>query len=205
MLNGHGFTSRIGALRFVLRCTHSITDHNARRNGRDPIFIMGTDKHGDLDKAVRIGGDSSLHAHMYQGLRITIQDPSTMPPHVQQDIDYLVYACVECAIILDVPRCGPAWLTESGDCGAANASFAINSPVYNKGACLRCCASKADWIDAEKLVLVRKRNFFYQCYSNHAVPEEALAKLIAHLQTLAGKGGNVPGFVILYAPCNQEP
>ena len=189
IFDGHGFTSRIGALRFVLRCTHSITDHNTRRCGRDPIFIMGTDKHGDLEKAVHIGGDSSLHARMYLGLNITVQDPSTMPPHVQQDVDYLVYACVACAIVLDVPRWGPADLTESGDCGAANASFAINSPVYIKGACLRCCAPKTDWIDALKLALVRKRNFFYQCYSNHVVPGEALAKLIAHLKTLEGKAG----------------
>ena len=71
IFDGHGWTSKSGAVRFVLRSPHTLRDHNATRNARDPIFFIGDDKHAFLEKAVRIGGAASLHAHMMAGLQVT--------------------------------------------------------------------------------------------------------------------------------------
>ena len=94
IFDGHGFLSRSGAVRFTLRSPHTIKDHNATRNARDPIFFIGTDKHLYLEKAVQIGGEDSLSAHMYAGVIVTETDPAEMPAHVQSDKDYLPLACI---------------------------------------------------------------------------------------------------------------
>ena len=70
--DGHGFTGRIGAVRFVLRCPQTDHNHNIRRNGRDPIFLLGTDKHHDLELAVAIGDEHSMKAHFFKGLCVTV-------------------------------------------------------------------------------------------------------------------------------------
>ena len=51
-----------------MRAHTHITSH---RYARDAIFYMGNDKHAFLEKAVKIGGESSLHARMYEGLEVT--------------------------------------------------------------------------------------------------------------------------------------
>jgi hypothetical protein len=94
IFDGHGFLSRSGAVRFSVRSPHTIKDHNATRNARDPIFFIGTDKHLYLEKAVQIGGEDSLSAHMYAGVIVTETDPAEMPAHVQSDKDYLPLACI---------------------------------------------------------------------------------------------------------------
>ena len=44
IFDGHGWSSRCGAVRFTLRCVHTVEDHNATRNANDPIFALGQDK-----------------------------------------------------------------------------------------------------------------------------------------------------------------
>ena len=183
IFDGHGFISRCGAVRFLVRSPHTIRDHNIRRNARDPIFFMGEDKHHHLEKAIEIGGDHSMKSHFYNGLHVSVRKPSEMPLHVQADKDYLPFACVKCEIILNVPGAGHCRLTQSGDCAAAHAAFAINSPVNRRGACLYCTAPKKDWINAEVIEKERTRNFVYQVYANHRVlPEQALRKVVDELR-----------------------
>ena len=71
-------------MRFVLRTPHTIKDHNSTRNGRDPIFFIGTDKHAYLEKAVRIGGNDSLHFAMNEGMRVTEIDDDDLPDHLRE-------------------------------------------------------------------------------------------------------------------------
>ena len=61
-------------------------------------------------------------------------------------------------------------LTQSGDCAAAHAGGAIDSPVNRKGCCFRCLLRKPDWIVAGKCATACKRNFVYQCVANHINP-----------------------------------
>jgi len=53
-----------------MRAHTQITSHT-HRYARDAIFYMGHDKHAFLEKAVKIGGESSLHTKMYDGLEVT--------------------------------------------------------------------------------------------------------------------------------------
>jgi hypothetical protein len=95
IFDGHGWTSGKGAVRFVLRSPHTLRDHNATRNARDPIFFIGDDKHQYLEMAVQIGGEDSLRAHAYAGLRVTEKRADEMPEHVQSDELFLPLACIE--------------------------------------------------------------------------------------------------------------
>ena len=93
IFDGHGFLSRSGAV----RSPHSIRDHNATRYARDPLFFIGTNKHQYLEKAVQIGGEDSLSAHMYAGLRVTERKPEDLPAHVRAAAHFLAAARIECA------------------------------------------------------------------------------------------------------------
>ena len=53
-------------------------------------------------------------------------------------------------------------VTGSGDCAAAHAGGAIDSPVARYGCCFRCTLGKADWINWKKCKGARRRNFVYQ-------------------------------------------
>jgi hypothetical protein len=99
IFDGHGWNSRTGAVRFVLRCTQTKRDHNSTRNARDPIFFLGDDKHLFLEKAMSIGEAEgvSMSQRMYAGLRITEWPASEMPAHVQADVDFLPLACISYA------------------------------------------------------------------------------------------------------------
>ena len=59
IFDGHGWTSKSGAVRFVLRCTQTTKDHNSDRNARTPIFIVGDDtavrRNGSCHKALGNG------------------------------------------------------------------------------------------------------------------------------------------------------
>ena len=104
IFDGHGWSSRTGAVRFVLRCTQTEHDHNATRNARNPIFALGTDKHEWLEKCMRIGEKQgplatvSMHQRLYDGLVVTERRPADMPAHVRADKDFLPLACIQCVV-----------------------------------------------------------------------------------------------------------
>lgn len=97
IFDGHGWNSRTGAVRFVLRCTQTLRDHNATRNARTPIFALGSDKHAHLEKMMAIGGERSMHSLLYGGLKVTEHPAASMPQHVQDDELFLPLACIGCA------------------------------------------------------------------------------------------------------------
>lgn len=78
-----GFFARTHTM-YVHMCTYTqITPH---RYARDVIFYMGEDKHAFLEKAVKIGGDSSLHARMHDGLAVTqVPDEEMRPCELAHD------------------------------------------------------------------------------------------------------------------------
>ena len=80
-------SSRCGAVRFVLRCVDTCGDHNATCNARDPCFFLGTDKHASLWRAMGVGDadgpDRSMRSAMYEGLRVTQVEASSLPEHVR--------------------------------------------------------------------------------------------------------------------------
>eukprot|EP00966_Prymnesium_polylepis_P325148 7381131-Prymnesium_polylepis.1 len=88
---------------------------------------------------------------------------------------------IRCDIELDVPTKMPAHpplafeftrvrCTGTGDCAAAHAGGAIDTPVNRKGCCFRCTLEKADWINEDKCKNARRRNFVYQARPpTHAV------------------------------------
>lgn len=96
IFDGHGWTSRSGATRFLVRTPHTKFDHNSGRYGRDVIFYMGHDKHAFLEKAIRIGGEDSLHSRMYDGLKVDTIKEEEMPEcereHAAADLFSLRYA-----------------------------------------------------------------------------------------------------------------
>ena len=76
---------------------------------------------------------------------------------------------------LQLPGCVPGTsdcvaLTGSGDCAAAHAGWALETPVWHIGCCFRCTAPKKDWINAEMIAQAWKRNFVYQMIANHVYP-----------------------------------
>ena len=257
IFDGHGWNSRVGACRFVLRCTHTMRDHNATRNARNPIFALGSDKHAHLMRMMEIGGDDSMMARLYGGLVVKERALEDMPAHIQAQPLFCALAMIECAthamvigalacvsrflpvcivfratvdfsyssvvgacgfeplthqldvrchpcsnrysktfyhspfpktlrcdieIEIPVPPAGPAnhggaafdgWarpqrarVTGSGDCAAAHAGGAMDSPVNRTGCCFRCLEPKKNWIDTEKCDLANKRGFVYQVHSN---------------------------------------
>jgi hypothetical protein len=99
IFDGHGWTSRSGAVRFVLRCTDTERDHNATRNARNPIFALGSDKHAHLERMLAIAEEKgiSMSQRLYSGLKVTERQPTDMPAHVQSDELFLPLACIECA------------------------------------------------------------------------------------------------------------
>ena len=54
IFDGHGWSSRCGAVRFTLRCVHTIEGHNDTRNARDPMFALGTDKCADIARMIKV-------------------------------------------------------------------------------------------------------------------------------------------------------
>ena len=113
IFDGHGWNSRTGAVRFVLRCTQTEHDHNATRNARNPVFALGSDKHEWLEKLMRIGEEGrlpceqivSMRARMYNGLVVTERQEADMPAHVRADPDFLPLAMIECASDLASHAC----------------------------------------------------------------------------------------------------
>ena len=87
IFDGHGWCSRAGAVRFVLRCPQTRRDHNATHNARNPIFALGSDKHAHLTAMMKIGGDDSMWARLYSGLVVTEKKKEELPAHVQADED----------------------------------------------------------------------------------------------------------------------
>ena len=233
IFDGHGWTSRTGAVRFVLRCPQTLRDHNATRNARNPIFALGSDKHAHLERMLAIGEEKgiSMSQRLYSGLKVTERQPTEMPAHVQADELFLPLAMIQCArpahfmwmpcpvgvscrvgsgralavgmlffrirvenlfrlgrstpaqlpparsvrcdIELEVPTKIPAHpplafeftrvrCTGTGDCAAAHAGGAIDTPVNRKGCCFRCTLEKTDWINEDKCKHARRRNFVYQ-------------------------------------------
>ena len=66
-------------------------------------------------------------------------------------------------------------VTGSGDCAAANAGWAIDSPVCGHGACFRCTGGKGIWLDEGELKRSAvPRNFVLQCVTNHRNPFKLL-------------------------------
>ena len=53
------------------------------------VFFIGTDKHAYLEKAVAIGGDESLRARAYEGLKVTeipeADRAELLPTHVTEN------------------------------------------------------------------------------------------------------------------------
>jgi len=96
--DGHGFLSSGGAVRFTLRSPHTQRGHNATGNALDPIFFIGTDKHAYLEKAVAIGGDDSLRARAYEGLKVTEipedKRAELLPTHVAENEDLAPLLCI---------------------------------------------------------------------------------------------------------------
>ena len=144
IFDGHGWSSKSGAVRFVLRSPHTIRDHNATRNSRDPIFYIGCDKHASLEKAVRIGGLESLWAYFMAGTTITELDVADLPAHVQEDTDFAELACIEC-----VP---PPTLHRGGDCAAAHVACALPAPEPRYTQCILCTLPKTEWSCGEDTV-----------------------------------------------------
>ena len=83
----------------MLRCPQTLCDHNATHNARNPIFVLGSDKHAHLTAIMKIGGDNSLWARLYGGLMVTEKKKKELPAHVQADQDYWPAACFECAAL----------------------------------------------------------------------------------------------------------
>jgi hypothetical protein len=96
--DGHGFLSSGGAVRFTLRSPHTKHGHNATGNALDPIFFIGTDKHAYLEKAVAIGGDDSLRARAYEGLKVTEipedRRAELLPTHVAENEELAPLLCI---------------------------------------------------------------------------------------------------------------
>jgi ribosomal protein S18 acetylase RimI-like enzyme len=65
-------------------------------------------------------------------------------------------------------------LTQTGDCAAAHAGGAIETPVWRhkkqNGCCFRCTLGKDKWSDITACAKARRRNFVYQCAANHVNP-----------------------------------
>ena len=103
IFDGHGWHSRAGAVRFVLRCPQTRLDHNATRNARTPIFALGSDKWAHLVRMMKIGGENSMWVKLHEGLVVTEVKKEELPAHVQADEDYWPAACLKCAA--RIPDC----------------------------------------------------------------------------------------------------
>ena len=88
IVDGLGWTSRSGCVRELLRTPQTKRDHNATRYGRDRAFSVGDDKHGGVEALVKIGGEASLEAAAYRGLRVTETALEALPEHVRADEHY---------------------------------------------------------------------------------------------------------------------
>ena len=66
MFDAHGWTSRAGLTRFVLRTPDTLRNHNNPMFGQEPIVFLGKDKTPALRLATKIGGDNSLHSVVWR-------------------------------------------------------------------------------------------------------------------------------------------
>ena len=135
---------------------------------------------------VKLGGDESLDARAYRGLKITAKDPAFIAqlpekllPAGQSDNSAAGRSLrellgIRCDVHLNLNEGDEddalvVWLMQGGDLAAFHAAFALASPVdrVSGGCCARCNLTKPKWTDAEACARAWRRTFAYQCVANH--------------------------------------
>ena len=155
-----------------------------------PLWRKSRDRDRNLLHArisqAKLGGDKSLDALAYRGLKINAKDPgfidqlpAKLLPADQPDDSpagesLKELLCIRCDVEIDVNEGdeGDAlvvWLMQGGDLAAMHAANALTSPVdqVSGGCCARCNKGKKDWTNAEACAGAWRRTFAYQCVANH--------------------------------------
>ena len=136
-----------------------------------------------------MGGDKSLDALAYKGLKITANDPgftaqlpAKLLPADQPDDSPAGKSLrellrIRCDVEIDLnagnegDECDAlvVQLMQGGDLAAMHAAYALASPIdqVSGGCCARCNLGKGDWTDAEACARAWRRTFAYQCVANH--------------------------------------
>ena len=137
----------------------------------------------------KLGGDKSLDALAYKGLKITANDPgftaqlpAKLLPAGQSDDSpagksLRELLTIRCDVEIDLnagnegDECDAlvVRLMQGGDLAAMHAAYALASPIdqVSGGCCARCNLGKGVWTDAEACARAWLRTFAYQCVANH--------------------------------------
>ena len=132
---------------------------------------------------VKLGGEQSIDARAYEGLKITKKDTafaaslpeSVLADHTPEGESLQELLCIRCDVELSLHAEGDeddpivVALMQGGDLAAMHAAFALASPVdrVSKGCCARCNLTKPWWTNVEACEKAWRRTFAYQCVANH--------------------------------------
>eukprot|EP00966_Prymnesium_polylepis_P150513 3476826-Prymnesium_polylepis.1 len=143
--------------------------------------MTGDDCWAYLDMACGVGGEESIRARTWAGLKVKKREESEvrMPDDVRADDSekgrsLRELLCLECDVTIEVDG-KLCELISGGDMAAGHDGAAIDSPVaavndangVRQGCCMRCFAGKPDWVNAGKIAVACRRTFAYQCVANH--------------------------------------
>ena len=70
LFDQHGWTSRVGMTRWLVRCTNTVRNHNNPRYARNTHTMLGPDKWRWLFLAASMGGELSVRSRVEAGARV---------------------------------------------------------------------------------------------------------------------------------------
>jgi hypothetical protein len=160
--DGMGWTKGKGCVRLIIRPTNLIDSFNNPMFCRDILFYIGHDKADDLASNFRFGGAASVHAVLFDAMRIERKEQ--VPFGLTCTSRMALGECAECDEDREVN------LTAGGDMAAAHSGWGLDSPIARYGCCFYCTLPKRDWFDAGKCKLSTRRNLVHETCAAHLNP-----------------------------------
>eukprot|EP00965_Chrysotila_dentata_P013535 449026-Pleurochrysis_carterae.AAC.1 len=156
-----------GCTRLMLCSPDLLFNFNSTRYSRDVVFYGGRDKHADLEANFTVGGKSSIAEVLRQGATTSkVPDGNAW--------EYLTKATLKLPGA-EEQECKVCDVVASGDMAAAQARWALDSPIADYRCCFWCELKKLQWFEEVACAQAQRRNLFRTYCASHVRP---FAKLL---------------------------